>query len=122
MPASLDQVALEGLVVVEDDGVVLLSGGEKARLLFATMSLASPHLMLLDEPSEGLAPVIREELSKVISELRKEVAILLVEQNLPMALEVADYVFVIDRGLIVYESTPEKLEENAEVKDAYLGV
>ena len=67
--------------------------------------------------------MIVREIIRIIGELKKKgFSILLVEQNLPMALELADYVYVMDRGLIVYQSTPDKLEANAEVKDTYLGV
>ena len=67
--------------------------------------------------------MIVREIIRIIGELKKKgFSILLVEQNLPMALELADYVYVMDRGLIVYKSTPDKLEANAEVKDTYLGV
>jgi branched-chain amino acid transport system ATP-binding protein len=101
----------------------LMSGGEQQMLAISRALMSNPHLVLMDEPSEGLAPLIVREIMQIIGELKERgFSILLVEQNLPMALEVTDYVYVIDRGLIVYESTPGKLEANAEVKDTYLGV
>ncbi len=101
----------------------LMSGGEQQMLAISRALMSKPQLVLMDEPSEGLAPLIVREIMQIIGELKERgFSILLVEQNLPMALEVTDYVYVIDRGLIVYESTPEKLEANAEVKDTYLGV
>jgi branched-chain amino acid transport system ATP-binding protein len=101
----------------------LMSGGEQQMLAISRALMGKPQLVLMDEPSEGLAPLIVREIMQIIAELKERgFSILLVEQNLPMALEVTDYVYVIDRGLIVYESTPDKLEVNTKVKDTYLGV
>jgi branched-chain amino acid transport system ATP-binding protein len=78
---------------------------------------------MLDEPSEGLAPIIVKEISHIISQLKqRSYSILLVEQNLSMALTLADYVYVISKGEIVYESVPERLKENDTVMAKYLGV
>lgn len=85
--------------------------------------MTNPDLLLMDEPSEGLAPVIVKELTQIIARLKdRGFSILLVEQNLSMALELADYVYVIDRGQIVYESLPEAFRSNVEVQAKYLGV
>ncbi len=101
----------------------LLSGGEQQMLAISRALMSRPSLLLMDEPSEGLAPLIVQEIINFIGELKgKGFSILLVEQNLPMALELADYVYVMDRGLIVYESTPKELDANTYVKDTYLGV
>lgn len=101
----------------------LLSGGEQQMLAISRALMSKPSLLLMDEPSEGLAPLIVQEIIRFISELKtKGFSILLVEQNLPMALELADYVYVMDRGLIVYDSTPKELDANAYIKDTYLGV
>lgn len=101
----------------------LMSGGEQQMLAISRALMGKPQLVLMDEPSEGLAPLIVREIMQIIVELKERgFSILLVEQNLPMALEVTDYVYVIDRGSIVYESTPQKLEANNQVKDTYLGV
>lgn len=101
----------------------LLSGGEQQMLAISRALMSKPSLLLMDEPSEGLAPLIVQEIIRFISELKtKGFSILLVEQNLPMALELADYVYVMDRGLIVYESTPRELDANTYIKDTYLGV
>jgi branched-chain amino acid transport system ATP-binding protein len=101
----------------------LLSGGEQQMLAISRALMSKPSLLLMDEPSEGLAPLIVQEIIHFIAELKeKGFSIFLVEQNLPMALELADYLYIMDRGLIVYESTPKELEANTKVKDTYLGV
>jgi len=101
----------------------LLSGGEQQMLTISRALMTNPELLLMDEPSEGLAPIVVQEISHIIRQLKESgFSILLVEQNLPMALSVADYTYVISKGKIVYESTPEELKSNEEVKNTYLGV
>jgi len=101
----------------------LLSGGEQQMLTIGRALMTNPALLLMDEPSEGLAPIIVREVGHVIRQLKESgFSILLVEQNLPVALGVADYVYIVSKGVIVYESIPEELKGNEEVKTKYLGV
>ncbi len=101
----------------------LLSGGEQQILCICRVLMTNPDLLLMDEPSEGLAPIIVREIGHIIGQLKETgFSILLIEQNLPMALAVADYVYIVSKGTIVYESTPEELKKNEEVKNTYLGV
>jgi len=100
-----------------------LSGGEQQMLAIARALLTNGRLLLLDEPSEGLAPLIVREIGAVVDRLRGEgLSILLVEQNYHLALRVADRVYVMNKGQIVYEGTPAGLEAAEEVKRRYLGV
>ncbi len=100
-----------------------LSGGEQQMLAIARALMSNPDLLLMDEPTEGLAPLLVREVERVISELRGEgLSILLVEQNLPLALSVADRVHILSRGQIVHSSTPAELVASEDVKSRYLGV
>jgi branched-chain amino acid transport system ATP-binding protein len=101
----------------------LLSGGEQQMLTIARALMTNPDLMLFDEPSEGLAPVVVDEVFRVIQELKAAgQSILLVEQDFGMAMSVADYAYIMSKGTIVYESTPEMLIDNESVKSMHLGV
>ena len=101
----------------------LLSGGEQQMQTIGRALMTNPELLLMDEPSEGLAPLIVKEIGQVIRQLKESgFSILLVEQNLSMALGLADYVYILSNGKIVYESRPEELRDNEEVKARHLGV
>jgi branched-chain amino acid transport system ATP-binding protein len=100
-----------------------LSGGEAQMLAMARGLLASPKMLMLDEPSLGLAPVVREAIFEVIQQIyrEKKITILLVEQNARWALQVARRGYVLENGQILLEDTGEALAENTHVQRAYLG-
>jgi branched-chain amino acid transport system ATP-binding protein len=100
-----------------------LSGGELQMLAIARALISNPDLMLMDEPSEGLAPLVIQDIGAGIRQLKASgLSILLAEQNLPFALGVADYVYVISKGVVVSESTPSALQNDEQLKKEYLSV
>ena len=100
----------------------LLSGGEQQMLTFCRALMTNPDLMLMDEPSEGLAPAIVQTIGRTIAMFKESgLSILLVEQNLGLALSVADYVYIMSKGLVVHECTPQELQANPETRNKHLG-
>jgi branched-chain amino acid transport system ATP-binding protein len=99
-----------------------LSGGEQQMLAIGRALMASPSVLLLDEPSMGLAPLLVEDIFRVVRQLNEEgTTILLVEQNALMALSVASRGYVLETGQVVLAGTAEELRENPQVQEAYLG-
>ena len=99
-----------------------MSGGEQQMLAVARALMARPKVLLIDEPSAGLAPKVVADLFQTISQLKKEMSVLLVEQNVAAALEISDYAYVLENGRIVLQGPAGELIENEHVKKAYLGV
>ncbi|MDF1551700.1 MAG: ABC transporter ATP-binding protein [Deferrisomatales bacterium] len=106
-----------------DSRGTLLSGGEQQMLAVARALMGNPRYLLMDEPSEGLAPLIVRDLGRIIDRLKGEgMGILLVEQNLHFALAHTDSVYVMNKGRVVRQLSPEELREDRELQKTYLGV
>jgi len=100
-----------------------LSGGEQEMLVIGRSLMSKPNLLLLDEPSLGLAPKLVELIGKILREINNEgVSILLIEQNAKLALELADYGYLIRKGTIVLEGDTKDLIKNKKIKEIYLGI
>jgi branched-chain amino acid transport system ATP-binding protein len=100
-----------------------LSGGEQQMLAIGRGLMTNPDCLIMDEPSEGLAPIIIQAVWEAISKLRAEgLSILLVEQNASLAVQLVDYVHVVSKGKLVYSASPQELWANEEVKSSFLGI
>jgi len=101
----------------------LLSGGEQQMLAIARGLMSRPSVLILDEPSFGLAPVLVDEIFRIVKNINEQgVTILIVEQNIYQALEIADHGYVLENGRITLEGTGQELSENSYVKESYLGI
>ncbi|OPX36317.1 MAG: ABC transporter ATP-binding protein [Desulfobacteraceae bacterium 4484_190.1] len=100
-----------------------LSGGEQQMMVIGRAMMSDPKVMLLDEPSMGLAPLLVKSIFQIVERLNKErnTSILLVEQNAKAALKIADYGYVMENGRIVFDGPSEKLNDNEDIKEFYLG-
>jgi len=106
-----------------DQRAKTLSGGEQQMLAIGRGLMTNPDCLIMDEPSEGLAPIIIQGLWDAIGKLKEQgLSILLVEQNANLALKLVDYVQVMSKGQVVYSAKPEDLEANEEIKSRYLGI
>jgi len=100
-----------------------LSGGEQQMLAIGRALMTNPDCLIMDEPSEGLAPIIIQGVWEAVSKLKEEgLSILLVEQNASLALKLVDYVHVMSKGQVVYSADPQVLWANEEIKSSYLGI
>jgi branched-chain amino acid transport system ATP-binding protein len=101
-----------------------LSGGEQQMLVVGRAFMARPKLMILDEPSLGLSPLLVKEIFQVLKELNEKegITLLLVEQNVKIALSIAQHAYIMETGRIVLDGTAEELLQNEDIKEFYLGL
>jgi branched-chain amino acid transport system ATP-binding protein len=122
---SVDDILdmFENLGEREDSHGSVLSGGEQQMLAIGRALTADPDLLLLDEPTEGLAPYVVRQIEEIIEDLHDQgITILVVEQNIPVALDVSDYTYILEKGKIVHEGPTDDVREDQDVLDEHLGV
>ena len=106
-----------------DQMAITMSGGEQQMLAIARATISSPRLIMLDEPSEGIMPVLVDEMFELFSAMKAEgTTILLVEQNVELALAIADHAYVLDQGTIVHHDTGKALLADADIQERYCSV
>jgi branched-chain amino acid transport system ATP-binding protein len=106
-----------------DQEALTMSGGEQQMLAIARAMIANPDLIMLDEPSEGIMPVLVDEMFALFRIMKKEgTTVLLVEQNVELALDIADRAYVLDQGAVVYQATANELLADNEIKERYCSV
>jgi branched-chain amino acid transport system ATP-binding protein len=106
-----------------DTAAGVLSGGEKQMLTICRTLMGDPELVMIDEPTEGLAPIIVQQVGDLIAEIaRRGVSILLVEQKLSIAMRISHRVYVMGHGQIVFEGTPSELKDNEAIRKEWLEV
>ncbi|WP_426963327.1 ABC transporter ATP-binding protein [Haloparvum alkalitolerans] len=122
---SVDEVIgmFENLEKREDSPGSVLSGGEQQMLAIARAMVADPDLLLLDEPTEGLAPYVVRQIEDVIETLNdRGITVLVVEQNIPVALDVSEYTYILEKGQIVHEGRSADVREDQAILDEHLGI
>jgi branched-chain amino acid transport system ATP-binding protein len=106
-----------------DQEAVTMSGGEQQMLAIARAMIAKPDMIMLDEPSEGIMPVLVDEMFELLRDMKQQgTTILLVEQNVELALDIADRAYVIDQGVVVHHASAEALLADDEIKERYCSV
>ena len=100
-----------------------LSGGQQQMLAIGRALMTNPHMLLMDEPSEGLAPVIIDQVGEIVKQIKQTgLSILMVEQNIALACQCADEILIMNKGTIVWKGTPDELTNNERIQHKYLGV